>query len=897
MLRTPDGSGVAAGGGRRGGALGARRRARALRGRLRIAGFRCDYVDDMIVGEVDEDLQTAVEVAGDRCTGLSRRSRDLADQNMAPKKCHGLMLRHAQAVGPTKKADVLALGLVHQCECGEPFASMWGLNSHQRQCGEANLAFEEHADGGDHHDVEALLEVRGSPDRRFVRLKWLGKGIDGEDLYPDRGTGDGTAEYGWQDERFLSEHLLPMKQAFFRANRQWDQRGDCEQDGEHRCKWCNRMFKGARYLKTHMNGGKKRKPCSRRPKIRRYAGTEVDRLCRHKKQEELLKNVPKCRMDGQELGWKLTALYLGSLLQGDGGCDRDVQRRLTLARIKFNELMYLWHDSSVSQLLKMRIYQSNVLSTVVWGSESWLLTKTVMQKLNGWNSRCVSLITGKSAHDEASPRKQSMSLPGIIQFRRMVWLGHLLRCPDGCLERRALLRYAELRRRKIVVEPGDFLMDAPAHSDNDMLIGLAGGTGTQDEREAARRQWKEWCLQKLSAADRDRRKKVYAGKEAGQSVKANTAEETAAALAEMEHGWRIYSDGGCDGNGAKGVWGASGFGVVIYRVQPDGSVVEIGNLYGPVVTAVQSEWWMGAEKGTNQTGEVCGVMQGLLWLLEHADEDDDDIVFCVDSLYAGNQLEGYWKVNCNGALVREGKALLARVRERRRVTFVHVKGHSADGGNDRADDMVQWGKSPGPFARMRSGGGGEGAGRFRRVEEGPVRSKNVEKEKEVDEDNMLGELLSDLPEGFLEWDAEALAADLQDAVPADRRSREPEVGRRQSLVDALFSESEEEEEKEEAQKKIDRVTEQIASGDVGGSSDTMQGLHQLEQITVGAGALRVENVRNDVVSEISKKMQNCWVNTIGYRITPVPTQFVVCDSVRSFTINVQGGSRGPLPNI
>jgi ribonuclease HI len=38
--------------------------------------------------------------------------------------------------------------------------------------------------------------------------------------------------------------------------------------------------------------------------------------------------------------------------------------------------------------------------------------------------------------------------------------------------------------------------------------------------------------------------------------------------------------------------------------------------------------------------------------------------------------------------IKEGKALLARVREHRRVTFVHVKGHSADGGNDRADDTV-----------------------------------------------------------------------------------------------------------------------------------------------------------------------------------------------------------------
>ena len=96
-------------------------------------------------------------------------------------------------------------------------------------------------------------------------------------------------------------------------------------------------------------------------------------------------------------------------------------------------------------------------------------------------------------------------------------------------------------------------------------------------------------------------------------------------------------------------------------------------------------------EGDEPTGEVSGVMQGLLWLLEHAGEDDNDIIFCVDSLYAGNQVEGYWKANYNAALVREGKALLARVREHKRVTFVHVKGHSADGGNDRADDMVQWG--------------------------------------------------------------------------------------------------------------------------------------------------------------------------------------------------------------
>ena len=61
---------------------------------------------------------------------------------------------------------------------------------------------------------------------------------------------------------------------------------------------------------------------------------------------------------------------------------------------------------------------------------------------------------------------------------------------------------------------------------------------------------------------------------------------------------------------------------------------------------------MGAERGTNQTGELCGVMQGLLWLLEYAADDMSDVAICVDSLYAGNELEGFWKKNCNAALNR-----------------------------------------------------------------------------------------------------------------------------------------------------------------------------------------------------------------------------------------------------
>ena len=79
--------------------------------------------------------------------------------------------------------------------------------------------------------------------------------------------------------------------------------------------------------------------------------------------------------------------------------------------------------------------------------------------------------------------------------------------------------------------------------------------------------------------------------------------------------------------------------------------------------------------------------------LGYVADDLADVVFCVDSLCTRNELEGFWRKNCIAALITEGYALLARVRATRRVTCVHVKGHFADGGNDRADDLVHVGKS------------------------------------------------------------------------------------------------------------------------------------------------------------------------------------------------------------
>ena len=125
------------------------------------------------------------------------------------------------------------------------------------------------------------------------------------------------------------------------------------------------------------------------------------------------------------------------------------------------------------------------------------------------------------------------------------------------------------------------------------------------------------------------------------------------------------------------------------------------DLWGPVETDAASHWLCGAEKGTHNTSELIGIGQALMWLrdvtakaeLSAPSIVETKAVMLYDSAYAANMATCMWKAASNMALVAWVRKLLAEVEETgRTVHWVHVKGHSADGGNDKADERVQWGK-------------------------------------------------------------------------------------------------------------------------------------------------------------------------------------------------------------
>ena len=168
------------------------------------------------------------------------------------------------------------------------------------------------------------------------------------------------------------------------------------------------IFKSKGALTGHHNLTNKLvgKRCRKQPRPQRsYVGTELDRLVKEKKRQAILElqdriEVRGRRKDGTyavvKLKPKLEAKVLGQQIRGDGDTLPDIKIRTGLARARFNSLFQFWSNKSLKVDLKLSYYLRLITSILCYGSEAWKLTDTAQQKLNGFNNRCVSVITDKT---------------------------------------------------------------------------------------------------------------------------------------------------------------------------------------------------------------------------------------------------------------------------------------------------------------------------------------------------------------------------------------------------------------------------------------------------------------------------------------------------------------------
>lgn len=128
-------------------------------------------------------------------------------------------------------------------------------------------------------------------------------------------------------------------------------------------------------------------------------------------------------------------VYLGSIITNNGNMDTEINRRRALAASAMKTLWKpLWRHHSITRATKLRVYNTSILSILLYGAETWPLNKTLAERIDGFDSRALRTIEGITWRDRVSnislrERTQQPPASRLAAQRRMRWYGHIKRLP------------------------------------------------------------------------------------------------------------------------------------------------------------------------------------------------------------------------------------------------------------------------------------------------------------------------------------------------------------------------------------------------------------------------------------------------------------------------------------
>ena len=84
--------------------------------------------------------------------------------------------------------------------------------------------------------------------------------------------------------------------------------------------------------------------------------------------------------------------YLGSIISPKDGAAKDITNRLNKAKAAFVMLRPVWISQQYSRTTKLRIFRSNVITTLLYGAECWRCTDSDMMRLERFQRKCLRYI-------------------------------------------------------------------------------------------------------------------------------------------------------------------------------------------------------------------------------------------------------------------------------------------------------------------------------------------------------------------------------------------------------------------------------------------------------------------------------------------------------------------------
>ena len=149
-----------------------------------------------------------------------------------------------------------------------------------------------------------------------------------------------------------------------------------------------------------------------------------------RKQEGLKINLS---VDGENIDQVKSFVYLGQKITEDGKNEEEIKKRIEQARKTFNSMREVLTARRLGMSTKLQLVNTFVWSVLLYGSETWTLTKALEQRLRAFELWVYRRITRTSWKDKITnvdilkKVKVKRRLMVVIKQRKVSYCGHIMR--------------------------------------------------------------------------------------------------------------------------------------------------------------------------------------------------------------------------------------------------------------------------------------------------------------------------------------------------------------------------------------------------------------------------------------------------------------------------------------
>jgi len=201
--------------------------------------------------------------------------------------------------------------------------------------------------------------------------------------------------------------------------------GEANAAAKAHCTVCGRGFLNMRGVSAHKRFCLKSfeaEAANPRPR----SDQKLDALVKKKKREAFVEAEHRIVYNDDRIHNVYSFKYLGAKLMNHGSDEDEVEDRVAKTQGAFTSHSGIWRDMSIPLALKIRLFKVRILGILLYGCESWKVTKKILKYIRGFTARCYARMINEP-YVEMSIVLSQINVIDIIEKRRWKWLGHVIR--------------------------------------------------------------------------------------------------------------------------------------------------------------------------------------------------------------------------------------------------------------------------------------------------------------------------------------------------------------------------------------------------------------------------------------------------------------------------------------